>query len=66
MHYAEGTESGSYELPDGTVLTGKRDCILKREVCRDIVDIAVLLGTQGLRSMPDINIKLQKLNQKTI
>lgn len=64
MHYAELI--GGYELPDGTVLTGRQDCPFKREVCIDIVDTAVLLGTQGLRSLPDINIKLQALKQKNI
>ena len=64
MHYASSI--GGYDLPDGTVLSGKQGCPFKNEVCRDIVDIAVLIGTQGLRSLPDLNIKLQKLKSKNL
>ena len=54
MHFAQGFGSGSYTLPDGTILTGKQDCELPEHTHREIVDIAVMLATRN------INIRIRK------
>lgn len=53
--------SGSYKLPDGTLLTGTQDCELPPHTHREIVDIAVLILTGNLQ-IPDYQIKQAKLN----
>ena len=53
--------TGSYKLPDGTVLTGTKDCELPPHTHREIVDIAVLILTGNLQ-IPDYQIKQAKLN----
>jgi hypothetical protein len=53
--------TGSYKLPDGTVLTGTQDCELPPHTHREIVDIAVLILTGNLQ-IPDYQIKQAKLN----
>jgi hypothetical protein len=60
--YAPG--SGSYNLPDGTVLTGSQDCELPEHTHREIVDIAVLI-TSGDLDMPNYQLKQQKINLST-
>ena len=54
VHFAEGFEGGTYTLPDGTVLTGYKDCILEDITHPEIVDLAVLLATNDLE-MPLAN-----------
>ena len=54
MHFAQGFGSGSYTLPDGTVLTGKQDCELPEQTHREIVDLAVMLATKN------INVRIRK------
>lgn len=53
-HFAEGFDTGTYKLPDGTVLTGYQDCILPDITHAEIVDLAVLLATTDLE-MPLAN-----------
>lgn len=53
--------TGSYKLPDGTVLVGTQDCELPPHTHREIVDIAVLILTGNLQ-IPDYQIKQAKLN----
>ena len=53
--------TGSYKLPDGTVLTGTQDCELPPHTHREIVDIAALILTGNLQ-IPDYQIKQAKLN----
>lgn len=60
MHYAEGVQGGTYNLPDGTTLTGKQDCVLPEGICREIVDIAVLITTGDLQ-MSDYPVKQAKV-----
>lgn len=43
MHAAADYSSGTYNLPDGTVLTGYQNCELPEHVHSDIVDLAVLI-----------------------
>lgn len=57
--------SGTYNLPDGTVLTGSQDFELPEHTHREIVDIAVLI-TSGELSLPDYQIKQAKLNLNQI
>ncbi len=61
MHYANGTINGTYNLPDGTILTGKQDSELPEHMISEIVDLAVLITTGDLQ-IPDYNIKLNKFN----
>lgn len=58
--------TNSYNLPDGTVLTGVQNCELPEHTHREIVDIAVLITTGDLQ-IPDYQIKQAKINlNKTI
>lgn len=57
--------SGSYKLPDGTLLTGFKNCELPEHTHREIVDIAVLIATGDLQ-IPDYQIKQAKLNLNQI
>lgn len=62
MHNAQDfLPTGSYKLPDGTVLTGTKDCELPPHTHREIVDIAVLILTGNLQ-IPDYQIKQAKMN----
>lgn len=58
--------TNSYNLPDGTVLTGVQNCELPEHTHREIVDLAVLITTGDLQ-IPDYQIKQAKINlNKTI
>ncbi len=57
--------SGTYNLPDGTALTGFQNCELPEHTHREIVDIAVLITTGELQ-IPDYQIKQAKLNLNQI
>ena len=57
--------TGSYTLPDGTVLTGSQDCELPEHTHREIVDIAVLITTGDLQS-GDYQLKQAKINLNQI
>ena len=48
VHYAEGFETGEYQLPNGELLQGFQDCILPDITHAEIVDLAVLLATGDL------------------
>jgi len=48
MHNAEGFIGGTYNLPNGTTLTGFQDCILPDITHTEIIDLAVLLTTGDL------------------
>jgi len=62
IHNAEDfLPTGSYKLPNGTILTGTQDCELPEHTHREIVDIAVLILTGNLQ-IPDYQIKQAKLN----
>ena len=61
MHNAEDYVGGTYNLLDGTVLTGTQDCELAEHTHREIVDIAVLI-LSGQMQLPDYQIKKDKLN----
>lgn len=56
---------GTYNLPDGTTLTGSQDCELPEHTHREIVDIAVLIITGELQ-IPDYQIKQAKINLNKI
>lgn len=62
IHYAEGfLPAGTYNLPEGTVLTGFTDCLLAKHTHNEIVNIAVYL------SSIDLNMADQQSKQiKTI
>lgn len=62
MHAAGLFPTGSYQKLDGTSLVGYQNCFLPDDVCEDIVDIAALLITTGLKNTLDVNLK--KLNLK--
>lgn len=57
--------TGSYTLPDGTVLTGFQDCELPEHTHREIVDLAVLIMSGNLQT-GDYQIKQAKLNLNEI
>ena len=61
IHNAEDYPTGTYQLPDGTTLTGFQDCELPLHTHREIVDIAVLVLT-GQLQYTDYNIKKDKIN----
>lgn len=66
IHNAEDYIGGTYNLPDGTVLTGTQSCELPEHTHREIVDLAVLIATGDLQ-IPDYQIKQAKINiNKTI
>lgn len=62
MHFAAGVQGGSYNLPSGVTLTGTQDCVFSssNSICREIVDIAVLITTGDLQ-MSDYQVKAAKL-----
>lgn len=60
-HYAAGSNSGQYKLPNGTLLTGIQNPDISEHTHSEIVDIAVFLATQELQ-IPDYNIKQNKIN----
>ena len=66
INYASGFGTGSYNLPDGTVLAGIVNCTLPDHTHREIVDLAVLIATGDLQ-LPDWEQKQAKvnLNQRT-
>jgi hypothetical protein len=53
--------TGSYTLPDGTILAGSQNCELPEHTHREIVDIAVLIITGNLQ-IPDYQVKQAKIN----
>lgn len=61
MHNAADYVGGTYNLPDGTVLTGTQDCELAEHIHREIVDLAVLI-LSGQMQHPDYELKLAKIN----
>jgi len=61
IHNAQDYVGGTYNLPDGTVLTGSQDCELPEHTHREIVDLAVLILT-GQMQIPDFQIKQQKIS----
>ena len=61
IHNAEDYVGGTYNLLDGTALTGTQDCELSEHTHREIVDLAVLILT-GQMQLPDYQIKRDKLN----
>ncbi len=61
IHNAQDYVSGTYNLPDGTVLTLSQDCELPEHTHREIVDMAVLIAT-GQMQIPDYQIKQAKIN----
>lgn len=46
MHNAADWEGGSYTKLDGTVLTGRQDCIFPITIHREIVNLAVLIASK--------------------
>ena len=58
---AQDYVGGTYNLPDGTPLTGFQNCELPEHTHREIVDIAVLVMT-GQMQIPDFQIKQAKVN----
>ena len=59
MHNAAAYMNGTYNLPDGTTLTGTVNSELPVSTYSEIVDIAVLITTGDL--IPDYNVKQAKL-----
>jgi hypothetical protein len=53
--------SQTYNLPNGTVLSGTQDCELPEHTHREIVDLAILITTGNLQ-IPDYQIKQAKIN----
>lgn len=60
IHYASGVVGSSYNLPDGTTLSGTQDCILPQGIHRELVDVAVLIAT-GKLQMSDYQVKQAKV-----
>lgn len=60
MHNAEDFNATGYELPNGTLLTGRQDCELTEEVHGEIVDLAVLI-TSGEINAVDFQLKQMKI-----
>jgi len=60
VHNANGYINGTYNLPDGTVLTGVQDCELPEHTHGEIIDLAVLITTGDLEN-PNINLKQAKI-----
>jgi hypothetical protein len=60
IHNAEDFRNGTYNLPDGTVLTGFQDCILDEHTHPEIIDLAVAIAAGEVAS-PDYNIRKDKL-----
>ena len=61
IHNAEDFRNGTYKLPSGEVLENSVNCIFRDDICREIVDIAVLL-ISGEISSKDYQLKQAKLN----
>ena len=67
IHNAEDfNPSIGYELPSGVLLTGRQHCIFSDDVCKDIVDIAVLLAAQNTGLVQQSNLMQNKLKLKQI
>ena len=67
LHNAEDfNPGGGYELPSGKSLLYRSHCIFKEDVCKDIVDIAVMLAAQNTGIVPKYNLKMNKLKIKQI
>ena len=64
-HNAEDYVGATYNLLDGTALSGSQDCELPSQTHREIVDLAVAITTGDLQ-MPDYAIKQNKLNYNQI
>lgn len=62
IHNAQDFRSGSYALPNGTILSGRQDCELPDSTHKEIVDIAVML-VAGELQLPDF---MNKHNKVTI
>lgn len=60
IHNADDWIGGTYELLDGTVLTGTVDCELAPSVHREVVDLAVFI-TSGDLNLSSYNIKQNKI-----
>jgi hypothetical protein len=58
---AQDYVGGTYNLPNGTTLTGFTNCELPEHTHREIVDLAVLIAT-GQLQIPDYQIKQDKIN----
>lgn len=61
IHNAEDFRGGTYNLTNGTTLTGTRNCPLPDHTHNEIIDIAVLIATGELQ-IPDYQIKKAKLD----
>lgn len=61
IHYAQGTTNNTYNLPDGTTLTGIQNCELPEITHYEIVDLAVMIATGDIQS-PDLTNKINKYN----
>jgi len=66
IHNAEGFIGGTYNLPDGTELTGFQDCILPDITHMEIVDLAVLLTAGNLESQISYQFKMNKLSTEQL
>lgn len=63
MHFANGVPGGTYNLPDGTVLTGVKDCEVSSEIVqREIVDLAVLIASWDIYGDHQAKAAKVKLN----
>lgn len=60
IHNAQDFQTGTYNMMDGTPLTGSQNCMLPKPVHREIVDLAVLIIAGDL-SLPDYMLKQNKL-----
>lgn len=60
VHNAEQYINNTYNLLDGTALTGSQSCDLPEHTHREIVDLAVLIAT-GDMQIPDYNVKQAKI-----
>ena len=61
MHNAADFQTGTYTLPDGTVLTGTQDCELPEVAHNEIIDLAVMIA-QGNLASPAIQYSQVKVN----
>ncbi len=60
IHNAQDYVGGTYQTPDGAVLTGSQDSELPKGLHREIVDLAVLI-TAGDLNLSDYQLKANKL-----
>jgi len=65
IHNAKDYGTGTYRLPDRTLLSGSQDCELSESTHYEIVDIAVLLTVQDLNAA-DLNTIINKLNYNNL